>query len=192
MATPKTPASASSSYLSPAEFLARTDWRTIGQLCSDAEGVSVPFANLATDANLNAALDDASGDLEAACFMGQKYRTEDLAMLKTTACVARARMYRIIRDRALAYLLERRPDFSAQLPQGVEKSMDRSEAWLEQLAQGVRIFGFLETMDAGRIDQNILTNDEITQRNLLVVQAERYFGIRGDRSLPGGSTGITG
>lgn len=180
----KTPASATTSYLSPAEFLKRTDVRTVGQLCSDTEGFTITPDALANDPNLQVALDDAAGDLEAACLVGKKYVTADLAALAATACVSRAFMFRIIRDRALGNLLKRRPNFMVQLPAGVVDSMDRSDVWLEQLAQGVRIFGFLETQDAGRIDQNILTAAEVKARNGLVVQAERYFGIRADRMPP--------
>lgn len=180
----KTVSSATASYLTPAEFLKRTDARTVGQLCSDTEGVVVTPTQLLTDPNLQAALDDAAGDLEAAAIMGQKYQIADLTLLAGTACVSRAKLFRVLRDMTIGYLLERRPDFSVSLPQGVEKSMERSASWIEQLAQGVRIFGFIESSQAGMIDQNILTAAEVTQRNGLVVQAERYFGIRADRSTP--------
>ena len=178
----KTVSSATASYLTPAEFLKRTDVRTVGQLCSDTEGVPVSPSALLTDPNLQAALDDAAGEVESAATIGQKYQVADIQLLATTACVARAKLFRIIRDVTIAFLLERRPDFSTDIPRGVEASIERSQAWLEQLAQGTRIFGFLESAQAGTIDENVLTAQEVVNRNGLVVQAERYFGIRADRA----------
>lgn len=192
MATPKTPASATSSYLPAAEFLKRADARTVGQLCSDTEGITVTPTGLLTDPNLAAAMASASGELEDAIFVGQKYRLEDLNVLAATPCNAQARLFELLSDLTLGKLLKRRPNFQAMMTQGEMMQIAAAEEELDEIAQGTKIIAFLETMAAGIIDQNILTNDEITQRNLLVVQAERYFGIRADRSLPGGSTGITG
>lgn len=192
MTTAKTVASATSSYLSAAEFLKRADARTVGQLCSDTEGVTVSPTALLTDPNLQAALDAASGELEEAIFVGQKYRLEDLNVLANTPCNSRARIFDLLSDLALGKLLKRRPNFQVTMTQGEMAQIAAAEEELDHIAQGTKIIAFLETMAAGLLDQNILTNAEITQRNLLVVQVERYLGIRADRSLPGGSTGITG
>jgi len=177
----KTPGSTGTSYLSPADFLTRTDARTVGQLCSDTEGTVVTPTALLADPNLKACLMDACGDLESAAMVGGKYTMEDLGALAGNLTASTAKMNRIIRDITLVYLLERRPNTGVTIPESVERSMMRSQAWLEQLAQGVRIFGFLETQAAGVLDENILTSSEITDRNLIVVEAERYFGIRADR-----------
>lgn len=178
----KTPQSTGTSYLSPEDFLTRTDARTVGQLCSDVEGTVVSPTALLTDPNLKACLMDASGELESAAMMGGKYTMSDLTALVASGSAAAGTLYRIIRDITLAYLRDRRPDQGHAIPDGVERSMIRSQAMLEQLAQGVRIFGFVETMQAGVMDENILTAAEVTNRNGLVVQAQRYFGIRADRS----------
>ena len=181
----KTIQSTGQSSLSPNDFLSRTDARTVGELCSDKEGSIVSPSDLLLDPNLNACLMDACGDLESAALMGGKYTMQDLATLAGSVTAATGKMNRIIRDITMAYLIDRRVDTSITLPAGVMLSMSRSQAWLEQLAQGTRIFGFVETMNAGVLDENILTNQEIEQRDLLVVQADRYFGIRSDRSVGG-------
>ena len=185
MANPKTPSSTGTSYLSPDDFLKRTDVRTVGQLCSDVEGTVVSPTALLTDPNLNACLMDACGDLESAAFIGEKYTMGDLAALTANPTAATNKMFRIIRDLTLAYLIERRPNTGVAIPEGVERSIGRAQAWLEQLAQGVRIFGFVETAKAGHLHDHTETYFEVTKRNGLVVQAERFMGIRSDRACGG-------
>lgn len=168
--------SSATSYLSAAEFLKRCDKRTVGQLVSDDDNI-VSGSSLLTDENLAAALLDASGDVESAATIGGKYLPVDLAALSGAAL---GKLYRILADVTIAYLIERRPELVTKDP----PSLGRSMVWLEQLAQGTRIFAFSETMAAGRPECDVTTPQEVEQRNLTTFQASRLFGRLADRELP--------
>lgn len=169
----KTVTTNATSYLSVAEFLKRVDWRVVADLASD-DGTRLAEAALTTNVNVLAVLLDASGDVESAAMMGGKYSAEDLAALTG---VAQAKLYRIISDLAICYLYERRPSQDAKTP----ASMDRTQAWLEKLVEGTRIFGFQETVDASVLDHDTETVDHVETRNLPTYIARRMFGTRANR-----------
>lgn len=169
----KTVATNASSYLSVAEFLKRFDWRVVADLVSD-DGTRLAEASLPANTNLLAILDDASGDVESAAMMGGKYSAADLAALTG---VSQKKLFRIIADLAICYLYERRPDREMKSP----ASMDRTQAWLEKLVEGTRIFGFQETVDASVLDHDTETTDHVEARNLPTYIARRMFGTRANR-----------
>lgn len=177
----KTPATSASSYCSAAEFLKRIDKRTVADLCSDT-GTPVTEGALAANVNLLAALEDASGDVEAAALMGGRYSNADLAALITDDGVGAAKLRRIVSDLAIAYLFERRPspDLDRQ-PQAVERALK----FLELLASGERIFGFQEVMDDGVMDDIKETPAIVEARNLPTYIARRLFGRRANRTSQG-------
>lgn len=161
------------------------DVSTVGDLCADrpsgtAPAVRVSPTALLTDANLQAALDDAAGDVETAVLVGMKYTVDDLGALIGTPCVGRAKLYRLISAIAKVYLVERRP--GTKIPEEFLADMDRAQATLSALAKGAEIFPFRETAEAGAIDIEPATPDDVTLRFGPVVQAERYFGTRSDRA----------
>lgn len=65
------------SYAQPADIMARYDSRRLGDLVGDS-GTRVTAALLGTDPNLQVALDDAAGMLDAAIQRGQRYTILDL------------------------------------------------------------------------------------------------------------------
>lgn len=174
----QTPASSSTTYCPVARFLERIDQRTVAQIASDG-GEPVPIGSLSTNANVLAALKDASGLVESAAFRGEKYATADLAALAATDTVGRGLLYRIVADLAVAFLWERRPNKSdgAQPP----ASLQRSLQWLDDLAQGVRIFPMLEAMEAGRTETRVETREDVEDRDGMTFQAARFFGTRANR-----------
>lgn len=183
MAT-KTVLSAGTSYLTPLEFLKRVDVGTVGDLCTDTK-VRLTQTQLLSDPNLQAALDDAAGDVEAACMVGGKYTPADLAALMAKPSVGRSTLFRIITAIAKVYLVERRPGTS--VPEDFLRGLERAQTILAAISKGTEIFPFQETADAGRIDLQKATPADVTLRFGPVVQAERYFGTRSDRAIgPGG------
>ena len=92
-------------YAEPSDLVNRLELPTIQRLISD-DGQDVPAEDLATDDKLLAALEDASGDVEAAMLVGKRYSVEDLEGLTGNSL---ATLKRITCTIALAYLLERRP-----------------------------------------------------------------------------------
>lgn len=170
---------ASSTGLLPvAEFLKRVDPLAVGKLASDVAGVPVVAGALPTNPNVLAALLDASGLFESACSVGGRYSKEDIAVIlaapTTAAC---GMMWRILTDIAWAGLFERRPNKDIPTP----PSLERSLAWLDMLADGRRIFPFLQSEDAGVMEVVHVTPDDIEQRNGAVYQARAFYGTRSDR-----------
>lgn len=170
----KTVDSYTATYCPAAEFIKRFDIRTIKQLASDTDS---PVADATTDANVAACLRDASGDLEAAALVGARYTKDDLAELLSTDTNARALLYRIVAGRAFQYLRERRPILN--VPESPAE--ERAERFLEALADGKRIFGFTETMDAGVLDHELETVAAVENRKLATWTASRLFGTRNNQ-----------
>lgn len=176
----QTPESSASSYLTAAEFLKRADARTVGDLCSD-DGTRVAAASLPANANLAAALVDASAELESACMTGRKYSPADLAALVASSTVGRGKLYRLLTALTKVFLIERR--VGVNVPDEFYEGITRAQESLKALAAGVTIFSFTEASEAGIIDNAPALPDDVTERFGTVVQAERYFGTRGDRSV---------
>jgi len=161
-----------------AEFLKRVDRVAVAKLASDVPGVPVDQGSLASDPNVLAALQDASGLVESACSVGGRYSQADIAaILAAPTTAACGMLYRIVADIAWAGLFERRPNKDIPTP----PSMERSLTWLDMLADGKRIFPFLQSEDAGVMQRVEATVDDVDQRNGAVYQARPFWGTRSDR-----------
>jgi hypothetical protein len=174
-----TPQSSGTTYLPAAEFLKRTDVATVGDLCGDNRVRIAPTA-LVTDPNLAAALLDASGELESACMVGQKYQPADIAALVANVSAGQAKVYRLLTAITKVFLVERRP--GANVPEEFMAGVDRAVAQLEAIAKGTMIFSFTEAAEAGKMHNPEVEPWDVVRRKGPVVQAERYFGIRSDRA----------
>ena len=170
----KTVTTTATSYCTAAEFLKRNDKRTVARLVADADD-AVTQGALPTDPNLTACLLDASGMVESAILAGKRYEVEDLAALTGAAL---AFLQRLVSDLAMGLLVQRRPTLNIPLSAGYQEAQRQ----LELLRWGERIFGFDETADAGVMQHDIITPDEVRSRNDRVYQARRYFGRRSDES----------
>lgn len=158
------------SYLSTAEFLKRCDVRTVAQLCSD-DGTEIDHTALLTNANLLAALLDASGAVESACLRGARYSPTDLAGLTGAA---QGYLFRLIGRLTTCYIWERRPDLSSEPPAYYKATLDA----LSNLEKGVAIFGIQEVADAGILTTERILPPIVEQRNEVSLQAQRLFGRR--------------
>ena len=174
---PQTLASSTALLCPVEEFLKRVDKTAVAKLASDTT-TPVPAADLPTDPNVIAALRDASGVVESATSVGGRYSKADIAaILAKPTSNACGLLYRIVTDIAWAGLFERRPNKDMPTP----PSMERSLAWLDMLADGKRIFPFLESEDAGVMQRVESTVDDVDQRNGAVYQARAFYGVRSDR-----------
>lgn len=169
-----TPLSNADSYCPVGEALKRADQRLLCELCSD-QGSAVAASSLLTNANLAAALLDASGDLEAALLVGGRYTPADLAALTGAAL---GKLYRLITRLAVCYLYERRPDLG-----DVPEVYQKAEEHLEVLRTGKWIFGTVEHANAGRPSHEVERARQVEAREGLAVQAEAYFGRRTNRTV---------
>ena len=173
----KTIQSGLATYCSASEFLKRYDTRTVAQLLSDT---GIDIANVSTDTTLAAILQEASGKLEAAAQVGERYKPVDLAALASTSTNAQAFLAGIVSDIAITILYRRRPDVT--MPRLLQ--VEESERMLEALANGVRIFGFTETMEVGHMEDYKEQPFDVEARNLQTYQARHWFGRRGNRIGP--------
>lgn len=171
----KTVTSGSTAYCTAAQMVARYDTRSLGQLLSDSNTVALTADEVLASTKLAAFLKEASGQVEAAALFGEKYTAADLAALSGTN--GGETLAGLVADLTMWRIWDRRPDKNGPLPKRCEFAF----AMLEQLRAGDRIFGFQQTVEAGRIDHEQTTADEARIRGGPSVILERYFGIRGDR-----------
>ncbi len=171
-----TPASTSVSYCSASAFVSYYDWRTVGDLVSDAGTRSTLPAVLA-DSNLAKILLAASGRVESSAYRGGRYVIDpvsgqnDLASLTGASKIM---LEKLVADLAFGFLFERRPNPGVEPPISYQLAIQT----LELLGDGQLIFGLLENMAAGR--QQHTTESAWVQagRNTLTIQARRYYGNR--------------
>lgn len=157
------------SYATAADLVKRKDARLLGQLCSD-DGTTVPADQLEDDANLLAALDDASGEIEAALLQGQRYTVADLEGLSGNSA---AYLARLCCDIAFGYLFDRRPNFVDD-PR-YEQAMENRRKALDRLRLGEHIFNIDSAKEAGVPYVGGPTRVERRQQNRIASRARGHF-----------------
>lgn len=107
--------------------------------------------------------------------VGGKYTPADLEAL--TGNMAKW-LATIVADLAAPQVLGRRfvefPEF--------QKRTDEANAVLAALSQGTMIFGLQEQIDAGRIDSEVETPQQVEARQMITYQARDFFGTRANRN----------
>jgi hypothetical protein len=155
--------STTSAFLTNQEFLNRYDVRTIGDLLGDVGSRQSSTVVLASTV-LTEFAQEASGEVEAAIYRGQRYTRADIAALAGNSL---AYLKRLVADKMLANMLNRRPDPNRPIPPNVLQSLEVIEA----LANGFRIFSMDGAADAGK---------EVRRANyplpLVSTSHERVFG----------------
>jgi hypothetical protein len=134
------------SYALPLDLLARYDVRTLGDLVNDA-GVRQGVANLVTDPVIQTMLNDAAGLVNTAIQQGNRITSDDITNLQTAGGTGWSMLVRLNCDLAYVMLCQRRGYASKELsllPQWIN-----SNALLEQLRKGERIFDLVDAKQAG-------------------------------------------
>lgn len=162
-------------YATPADIMARYDWREIGDLVSD-NGEQVDRAELSSDVNLAAALDDASGEVDSALLVGGNYTPDQLAELTGNSL---ARLKHLVCMIAIANLLNRRPMANWER---FKEIMDQVKESLEQLRRGENILNVPGKADAGLPSLGGYTTVSVKALNLVRDRTRNYFP---GRALPG-------
>lgn len=165
---PQTPDSASSSYCTGDEFLARYDQRIVADMLGD-DGNPVSTVGLSTNTRLVMLLKQASGRLEASCAMGERYRPADLQALTGNAHEFLAGL---VADLAYGLVMSRRGMFEEAPPR-----VKDAEATLARLSEGALIFPTIQAEQAGHVSNRQITT---AQRDALglISGNDRYFGRR--------------
>lgn len=160
------------SYATIADLLDRYDWRTIGQMVSDDDR-RVELSELATNDKLQAVLDDASGEIDAALMMGNRYSTTDLTGLTGFSA---AKLARMTCDIAMALLFRRRPLGKAEVS---DRLAETAEAHLERLRTGQHVFDVADNKAAGNPSCENISLVEYDRLGLLRDRiGNRYYPAR--------------
>ena len=163
-------------YASSADLTARFDSQIIRDLASDS-GTQVEEGDLATDVKVQAALDDASGRVEAALTVARIYSTDDLDALTGNSL---AMLKRIVCELAMAFLIGRRQE--KMLDEGLQRVEQKSEEYLDRLRKGERLFGANEeAQDAGLPTVGGMTAVEYNNLNLIPDRTHNYYPRRAGR-----------
>lgn len=169
-----TPDSSATAYAASTDLIARFDVRTVRELASDVDA-PIDAADLATNDRVLACLKDASGMVEAACTVGERYTPDDLG---TLTGVSLQLLKRLVCDLTIGLLFLARPDRKGEPPKVYLTALET----LDDLSSGAKIFGFIEARQAGapvRVD--VETAADVERRNDLTIVAQRFFGRRVDR-----------
>lgn len=156
----------------------RYDIRTVADCLSD-DDAPIDDSLVPTNTKLLAILRECSGKVEAASMLGGKYTPEDLGDL--TGNMAQW-LASIVADLAAPRVLGRRfvefPDFHERLKE--------AEGVLVALSEGKLIFGLQENIDAGILDSEVETPQQVEDRQMITWQARSFFGRRANRSTTNG------
>jgi len=156
-------------YADGNDLLARYDARILGDLIQDTGTRTTNTVTIAADANVAASLADASGLIESACFVGNRYSAADLSGLAGNGL---ALIKRITCDLAFALLRQRRGYDLEQFP-----LVEKTYALLDRLRLGERVFDVDEVEDKGNPTTDAIRIDTILQLNLIRDNI-RYFPVR--------------
>lgn len=129
-------------YATPADLLLRYDANDVGQLCSDNKR-AVGSYDLATDPICLMAMNDASGDIDGALMVGNRYSSTDLTTLTPNSTY---KLIRVCCDIAMAYLINRRPGWNPEKSKAIR---EQAEMHLERLRKGENTFNIQASLDAG-------------------------------------------
>ncbi len=171
-----TPLTSATSYCTPAELLARKDWRGIADAINDTDGPRPGMAQVLTSTTVAAALLDASGELESACITGDRYLPTDLQAMLTNGGAGAGLLISLVASLAWWRLYARRMPVTAN-PEDVASARIAMEM-LDKLRLGERVFPFQEAAAAGlpgtEDPSNAWTNPVAANR--IGIQAARFFG----------------
>lgn len=168
--------SALAPFATSADMLLRYDGNLLCQVVSDLGTRVTTFAALATNAVMTEALMASSGTLEAACLKGGMYQPSDLTALVATNSGSYLRD--IVCGLAMSWIGERRVNKEPLANHLFDKAMGA----LAMLADGDRIFGLQAQAQAGITSHDIELSTDVETRDDIVVQAERLYGKRSNRT----------
>lgn len=158
-------------YATVQQLLTRFDFRDLGDFASD-NSIRVAPEDLAADPRIGAALDDASGQIDAALIVAGRYDPGDLAALTGNTA---SHLVRVCCDIAAAYLMSAR---LGQDPERVKARMEVAESHLERLRKGENIFNLTDTIAAGLPEVDGPSTLDIDHLNLPRDRTLHYYPHR--------------
>jgi hypothetical protein len=169
-----TPISALSAYATGAQFVLHTDIRAIADCLNDdgtrAGGFQPTPATVESHPAVLDALSKASGMVEMAAFVGEKYSAADLQALASNG---QALLVGLVCDLATWRLQQRRWPTMA-----ITEQYRAAQEVLERLRLGERIFALQANAAAGLPNTTFINQQSICQLFLSTTQARRFYGVR--------------
>lgn len=166
-------------YADGDDLIARYDVDLIGDLASD-DRETQDRNDVADHPHVLTALEDASGEVDAALLAGARYTVVQLEGLTGRAL---SHLKSIVCGLAMAALHERRPEsVDSQL---IERITQRARDAILALRRGDNVFGLPDHIDAGRTHVEGPTAIELINRNGLPERMGRFFP-HPDTRLPRG------
>jgi phage gp36-like protein len=162
------------SYASPADLIARYDRNDVGMLCSDDKR-AVSEVDLPTNQQCLVALLDASGMVDSALFVGNRYSAADLANLTDNST---GLLKRVICDIAMGLLINRRPGWN---PEKAKAIWELADSHLERLRNGENTFNIVNDSspnDAAEPVTDGPTTATFNNLNLWRDRTRNYFPAR--------------
>lgn len=154
-------------YATAADLTARYDLSDVCDLASDN---GTPEGAIASSERITAVLEDASGRVESAAFVGGLYTADDLESLTGNS---EAFLKRLVCDIAYCLLLRVRPGkYSEDFRKEAAKESDE---WLDRLRTGKNIFSISKAVDASVIDVDGPTAASHSQLNLLTTRTHNFY-----------------
>lgn len=174
------PNSSTTSYLSASDFLARKDYRSVAQYCSDDPAAPLSDsdggAQVSASPNLLAAINSACGMLESAALSSRRYSVADLQALDGMSLEY---MKMILSNIAMYLIMTRRP--GPNPPDTVVAAYEEAMKLLDALSNGERIFAFAEAEEAGLPEVYQMTTADLYRNNVPSVRYGRAWGMRLER-----------
>lgn len=157
--------------------MSRKDRNDIGQLCSDDKR-PVSEVDLPTNQQCLDALADASGSIDAALFVGNRYTPTDLAGLSANS---NSLLIRITCDIAMMHLIDRRPGWN---PEKAKVIRELAEGHLERLRNGENTFSIVGTNEAESAAEPVTDGPTTATFNGLNLWRDRTRNFFPARDLP--------
>lgn len=132
-------------YATPAQLLIHKDARTVGMLASD-NNAAVTSDQLLVNPVVLEMLSAASGEMEGAFVVGNRYSTDDIAAIVQAGGYSASKLARMCAEIAFGMLWERRPDL--QLNELRQQAYEKQEQALEDLRTGKRLFNLPQVVNA--------------------------------------------
>ena len=151
----------------------RYDELTIKDLVSDT---GEPVADVTDDERVLAALEDASGRMDAAVLVSKIYTPTQLSALTGNSLALRKR---ICCQLAMAYLMGRRLErYGAE---SLKAANDAAEDYLERLRKGERLFAVDALIDAGLPEIDGPSTTQYRTLNLIPDRTKNFYPSRRSR-----------
>lgn len=161
-------------YATADDMRARFDERSLAEIVAD-DNSAVDLGDLSTDTNMLAALDDASGMVDAALLTGGQYTPANLSALTGTSL---ALLKRLTCTQAMLFLKQRRGGGYPSEMEAIERDQKWVDDMLTRLKRGANVFNVAEVLDAGVAEREVITVNSVDRAQLMRDRTQNYYPKR--------------